>query len=164
MKWCIIFLLSTIVFAHETEEHETDEDGWEIVSEETPKETLELINLSYLKNVKPIFQEKCLSCHGTDNPLPWYSKIPGIKQFILHNIKEAKEHMDMTDDFPFSGHGSPEEDLKELAEVVEEDAMPPLMYKMMHWKASLNKNDKKAINEWVEDSLKLINPKKEEKK
>lgn len=164
MKWFIIFLLSTITFAQETEKHETDEGGWEVVSEKTPKETLESINLSYLKNVKPIFQKKCLSCHGIGNPPPWYSKIPGIKQLILNNIKEAKEHMDMTDDFPFSGHGTPEDDLEELAEIVEENTMPPFMYKMMHWRASLNENDKKAINEWVEDSLKLINPKKEKKK
>ena len=70
----------------------------------------------------------------------------------------------MTDDFPFSGHGSPEDDLKELSRIVKKGAMPPFRYKVMHWGASLSKDDKRAVNEWVEDSLKLIHSKKEEKK
>ena len=185
MKWVLIFFLPTIILAHKDEKyetdkdgykpepvkvkhkdekHETDEDGWEVVSKKIPKETMELINSSYLKNVKPIFQKKCLNCHGTGNPLPWYSTIPGPKQLILYDIKEAKEHMDMTNDFPFSGHGTPSDDLKALAETVKEGSMPPFRYKIMHWRSSLNESDKKTINEWVEGSLKLINSKKEERK
>lgn len=160
----LALLFPLIVFAHEGEKHEVDDDGWETISKKVPKETLESINALYLKNVKPIFQKKCLDCHGSGNPLPWYSNIPGPKQLILRDIKEAKRHMDMSNDFPFSGHGTPEDDLKALAKTVKEGSMPPFRYKIMHWSSSLSEDNKKAINEWVEDSLKLINPKEEEKK
>ena len=143
MKWVLIFFLPTIILAQKDEKYEIDKDGWEVISKKIPMKKMELINLSYLKNVKPIFQKKCLDCHGVGNPLPWYAKIPGPKQLIINDIKEAKQYMDMTNDFPFSGHGTPEDDLKALAETVKEGSMPLFRYKIMHWRSSLNENDKK---------------------
>ena len=76
--------------------------------------------------MKPIFQKKCLACHGTGNTLPWYASIPGPKQLIQNDIKEAKKHMDMSQDFPFLGHGTPKDDLKALKKTIKKETMPPV--------------------------------------
>lgn len=162
MTRVLLLLFPLIVFAHEGERHPVNDEEWETISEKVSENTLKEINFSYVKKVKPIFQNKCLDCHGSGNPLPWYASIPGPKHLILDDIKEAKKHMDMSSDFPFLGHGTPEDDLMALAKTVKQGSMPPLRYKIMHWSSSLNEDENKAISEWIEDSLNLINPKKEE--
>ncbi|MCB0406674.1 MAG: heme-binding domain-containing protein [Bdellovibrionales bacterium] len=131
------------------------------VNIEEPKESFEKknlksINQEYVLKVKPIFESKCFDCHGINTEKPWYYVFPGIKQMINHDISEAKEHMDMVNDFPFGGHGSPREDLEALKETVENESMPPLQYKIMHWNSLLTKEEKKIISEWIGEGLKKL--------
>ena len=72
--------------------------------------------------------------------------------------------MDMSNDFPFAGHGNPKDDLKALKRTVKEGNMPPFQYKLLHWSSSLNEDEKKLINKWIKDSLESINKPNEEKK
>ena len=74
-----------------------------------------------------------------------------------HDIEEAKEHMDMTKGFPFAGHGIPKEDLEALKETVKEDSMPPWQYKLMHWDSSLTNEEKKIVNQWINESIAKLN-------
>ncbi len=154
MKSIFIILLSifsTIVFSHKGEKHKKERTTKEVSVEE-----IKAINSEYVKKIKPTFKRKCFDCHGTVNKLPWYSKIPGPKQIINHDIEEAKKHMDMSEDFPFKGHGTQKEDLESLRNTVDKNTMPPLRYKIMHWKSSLTKKEKKLIENWVEESLLLL--------
>lgn len=121
------------------------------------KEQLSAINSTYLTTVKPIFKQKCLDCHGSGNKMPWYFSIPGPRQLMNRDIQEAKEHLDMSNDFPFMGHGSsPKEDLEEIKKVIEEDSMPPWQYKMIHWNSSLTEGEKKSVLGWVVKSTKIL--------
>jgi hypothetical protein len=163
-----IFFLSlnfSYLNAHSGENHENskpaidkverDEDGFEIVSAAPSKKILDQINELYKRNVKKIFSNKCLSCHGVNNSPPWYYHIPGAKQLMDSDMTEAKKHMDMTFDFPFKGHGSPIDDLNSLQKTVREGSMPPLKYRFMHWDSELTAKDIKDINNWINKS-KLI--------
>ena len=96
--------------------------------------------------------------------MPWYAGIPGPKQLIQNDIKEAKEHMDMSNDFPFEGHGTPKDDLEALNKTVKENTMPPIQYKILHWSSSLTEDEKRTVNKWVADSLKLLTKSNEEEK
>ena len=119
---------------------------------------LEAINQAYQKDVKPIFAAKCLMCHGTVNKMPLYSKVPPISFLVNHDIEEAQEHADMTFDFPFSGKHikAPQEGLEDLIEVVQENDMPPFIYKTMHWKSGLSPEESKIILEWARAGLKTL--------
>jgi len=157
----LTFTCSLQVFSHSGEDHEVklDADGFEIVSFEPSAEQLGQINELYLKDVKPIFSKKCLSCHGVNNSLPWYYVLPGVKQLINSDMDEAKEHMDMSDDFPFAGHGTAEDDLKALRKTVRDDDMPPIQYLLLHWDSDLELSDKKIINGWIDKSLNILKSK-----
>lgn len=158
MTKIIILFFPLLIFSYGDED-----DGWETVSDKVPEKTLTKINFQYLERIKPIFERKCLDCHGIGNTLPWYSNIPGVKQLIKDDIKEAVKHMDMRGDFPFIGHGSPEDDLEALSKTIKNGSMPPLRYKLINWNSFLNKKEKETIQEWIKDSLMLINLKQEEK-
>jgi glycyl-tRNA synthetase (class II) len=126
------------------------------IKEEVKVETLSLINEAYAKEVKAIFSNKCFDCHGEINSFPWYYKIPGIKQLMDYDMKEAKKHLDMSKDFPFVSHESPLEDLKSLKEVIEENDMPPIQYVLGHWDSRLTEDEKKEVFAWIDTSLKTL--------
>jgi len=148
----LILLISYVSFSHLKEDHKKEESNMRTGENSRIKE----INRSYLKDIKPIFQNKCFDCHGTVKSLPWYSVLPGPKQLIQDDMREAKEHLDMREDFPFKGHGTPRNALIEIKEVVEDNSMPPLRYKLLHWHSGLDGDEKKRIEDWVERSLKSL--------
>lgn len=119
-------------------------------------EKLSIINSEYKKGVKQIFIKSCYDCHSQKTNYPWYYKLPVIKKIIDNDITEGIKHLDLTNDFPFAGHGTPKEDLEGIKEVVTEKTMPPTRYKVMHWGSGLNKSESLAILSWVNESLKFI--------
>jgi hypothetical protein len=172
MKYFLTFILIIIplvLFSHVTEKHKNKVQPLELVQkitkhltenkQHTIKDNLHLlrqINLSYQSGIKPIFEQKCSNCHGNQTYFPWYSIIPGVKQLIENDIAEAKKHLDMINDFPFGGHGTPFDDLKSLATTVLDDSMPPMMYKIAHEGSSLNNDEKLKILFWIDSSKKLL--------
>lgn len=124
-----------------------------------PCQTLEAINQTYLTEIKPIFEAKCLMCHGAVKKVPLYSKIPPSSWLVEYDIKEAKEELNMLWDIPFHGEygeKGQKKALEEIQEVVEEGTMPPLEYKIMHWKSELNKREREKIIFWVMNSIKKL--------
>jgi len=121
------------------------------------KTTAEAINKKYLNDVKPIFEKKCFDCHTSQTRFPWYSKIPGIKQLIQTDIKEAKEHLDMEPDFPFKSHASPLEDLDAIKKSIFKNEMPPLRYRMMHSGSGLTPEEKETVYKWVQFGKEMLN-------
>lgn len=114
------------------------------------------INELYVERIKPIFEKKCFDCHSNETTYPWYYKLPGAKQLIDSDVEEAKKHLDMSKDFPFLGHGSPQEDLDAIEKVAKENSMPPFRYSIVNWDKGLNQDDRKMIREWTGTSIKLL--------
>lgn len=117
---------------------------------------LKRINELYVKDVRPIFQQKCAPCHSAGSPLPWYSGLPVAKQIIQKDIREAREHIDMTRDFPFGGHGTPESDLDALEQSLEKGIMPPLRYRVMHPGSGVTAQELARIRSWIRESRNLL--------
>ena len=127
--------------------------------EETKKirnETLSRMNQLYKKEIKAIFQKKCFDCHSGQTKFPWYFKLPVVRQWMEKDIKEGLKHLDLSNDFPFGGHGTPIEDLEAIRKTVREKTMPPLRYMLTHRHSSLTDQEEKAILEWIATSLNLI--------
>lgn len=154
-----LFIGTLKLYAHQVRHEEKDnhEKNESKVSTPISADGLQEINQRYLKSIKPIFQAKCFDCHSTKTHYPWYHSIPGIKQLIDNDIKEGLEHVDMTNDFPFKGHGSPKEDLEAIKETVQENSMPPLSYRLMHWGSELTKKDIETIRSWLRQSEIILN-------
>ena len=151
-----VFFLCFSVGAHQ---------GHEALKSKTPgektrpstQETYESINSSYMKIVKPIFEAKCLACHSSQTVPPWYSNIPGVKSLIEYDRKEAQEHLEMSQGFPFGGHGDPLSDLQAIADSVKQNSMPPLRYKLINWFSGLSSKERDLILRWASESHSLLN-------
>ena len=143
-------------YGHGGEKHSKKEKKTRSAPGELEKTVLNKVNANYVKMIEPIFRKKCLDCHGTGNSMPWYFKVPVAKQIMEYDMKEAKEHMDMSEGFPFGGHGTPKEDLEELKNVVESEEMPPWQYRLIHWSSNLNAKEKEVVLLWINNSIELL--------
>lgn len=148
--FALLFLFSTdVVFPHEKSRH----------PETIPPVNVDqqkLINEEYLQNIKPLFQKSCFDCHSRAAHYPWYYPIPGFKQIIDNDIREALEHLDFSPDFPFRSHESPRADLEAIGEDIRENEMPPFGYRLLHRKQILSPDEKNLILQWVEKSLEML--------
>ena len=120
------------------------------------KEIYQRINASYLRKIKPIFKKSCFDCHSSQTTYPWYYKVPGIKQLIESDIKEARSHLDFSSDYPFKSHGSLKNDLKSIIKSISENTMPPKKYLWMHKDAKITQKEAEEIIRWAEKSLETL--------
>lgn len=120
---------------------------------------LDAINQAYLRDIKPIFAAKCLMCHGVVRRMPLYAKVPPSSWLVRYDIRHAQGHLDMSFDFPFVGKPTdvPQDGLEEVIEVVQENSMPPFIYKIMHWHSGLSAEESKKILDWANAGLKTLN-------
>jgi len=159
---CLSSFATKLSFAHDGKSHKKKDNHAEVKKVEVADENLsgeknKIINELYIENVRPIFVTKCFNCHGSKTNFPWYYSLPLVKNMINHDIKEAKEHIDMSDDFPFKGHGTPKEDILAIKKSAIKDSMPPFAYNIMHRNHRLNKDDQLKMIEWAEKSLEILN-------
>lgn len=120
------------------------------VKMKAPKaKTNEEINERYVKQVKPLLKRTCFDCHSGNTIYPWYHSIPGVKQIINNDIEEGRDHLDMSQDYPFFGKIKQEEQLKEILEEIKEGGMPPLPYKLLHWSSRLSQEEINVIESWI---------------
>lgn len=145
-------MISWNALPHEKRPHHEKTEVEKKASTHNEEEALKTINQNYVKNVKQIFQASCFDCHSGQTRYPWYYKIPGAKQLIDRDIREARKHIDMSDDFPFNGHGTPSEDLEALQKSIQKSTMPPFRYKITHWNSQLSQEQKRVILKWIEES------------
>lgn len=158
-------LFAPVVFAHKNHAHppasqegdaQKKEQAAPMHVEKVEDAAFKRINEGYVAKVKPIFQRKCMDCHGGKTEYPWYHKIPGIKQMIEADIAEAREHLDFSPGFPFKSHATPKEDLDAIAETTQDRSMPPFRYRLMHSSTALTDEERRAILDWVEASKKEL--------
>lgn len=155
-----IFIAATIVGHEENEEAESTSQaeieknlGEERIARQDSLFTA--INEKYLV-IKPIFKTRCFDCHSQFTEYPWYYKLPVIKGIIDDDIKEGREHLDFSNDFPFPGRGNILDILNEMKEEISEGEMPLFSYRLIHWGKTIEGAQRDSVINWVDESLEKI--------
>jgi hypothetical protein len=144
-------MMTFIAWAHEGKHHPKPNTQ--------EKTSFVQINELYLTDVKPIFEKKCFDCHGSSSSSAWYRNVPGAKQLIDSDIKESKEHLDMSSDFPFKSHATPLEDLDAIQSSIDKNEMPPFRYRIMHSDSTLTTAEKEKVSKWVQFGKEILKEK-----
>jgi len=110
------------------------------------------INKSYL-NIKPIFKDKCFDCHSSTTNYPWYHSLPVVGSFLDDHIKHAREHIDFSNDFPFKSKDDLVEILGELREEIEENEMPLMSYRVLHWGKTIEGAQQDSVFNWIDQTV-----------
>jgi len=126
-----------------------------------PELQVALDSISYVINqsmqpIEPILERSCFDCHTNRPKEPWYYGLPGIRQMIADHVEEGREHLDMSNGFPFSGRGTQLDLLHEIYEEVDEGKMPLSSYLWLHSDARIEGATADSLFDWVQESERLI--------
>ena len=113
------------------------------------------VNADY-QSVRSILVNSCFDCHSDSTSMPWYHSMPLIKGLIDGHIKEGKEHLDLSHDFPFKGQAQPAKLLAEIREEIEEGEMPLCSYRLLHWGKQIEGDDRDSLFAWIDRSLSAL--------
>ncbi len=126
---------------------------------ELPREIFQLkqdsifrvINDDYLA-VRPILASRCFDCHSRFTKYPWYYKLPVVKSVIDGHIREARQSLDLSADFPFSGKEPVRQLLEEIREEIKEAKMPPKSYRLFRWGRLIEGTTRDSLFSWINDA------------
>ncbi|MGH8014764.1 MAG: heme-binding domain-containing protein [Candidatus Zixiibacteriota bacterium] len=149
---------TTIVFSHEDKKNEVDAASTadSLSGESEPLDSIyAIINENY-QSVRHIFEYSSFDCHSSSSNYPWYHEIPGIKGMIDEDIEEARNHFDLSDNFPFISEHSQLDLLKDIKEEIENDDMPLMSYRLMHWGRMIEDSRRDSVFDWIDASIALL--------
>lgn len=81
----------------------------------------------------------CLDCHSDETTWPWYSNVAPMSWLIQKDVDEGRAALN------FSEWDLPQEEMKDLLEVVEEGEMPPTSYTLLHPDARLTEEERATL-------------------
>lgn len=81
----------------------------------------------------------CYDCHSNETVWNWYSNIAPVSWLVQRDVEEGRSKLN------FSEWGRGEQEIDEIGEVIQEGAMPPLQYTLIHPDARLSISDKETL-------------------
>ena len=101
--------------------------------------------------VSDVVLEKCMACHSRNYDLPFYAKIPGIRQIIEQDYRDGLRAMDLNAELVEADANKPvgETTLAKMEWVINNNTMPPAKFAVVHWSSRLSEEEKKLILDWV---------------
>ncbi len=98
--------------------------------------------------VRAILERSCYDCHSRQSRWPWYAYVAPVSWLVVHDVHEAREHLDFT---AWETYDAKEraENLDEVWEEVEEGNMPLWFYVPLHPEARLFDADRTLLREWT---------------
>ena len=103
----------------------------------------------------------CVLCHSKNAQLPFYAKIPLVNLPIKADISEGLKYFDITEAIEDIKAGKPANEtvLAKIEYAVKNGSMPPMAFKLVHWKSNITENEKQVILDWVASQRKILNAK-----
>ena len=156
----LIPMISTL--SHGGKKHD-DEDDKKETADTTLSDSVKIIqdsvyatiNNNY-QTVRHLFKKSCFDCHTDSTKYPWYHVLPFVGGMIDDDTKEAKEHLDMSNDFPFGGHATQIKQLEEIREEIEDGDMTILSYRLMHWGRVIEGKSQDSLFLWIDESIEML--------
>ncbi len=151
-----IVLLCAGLFADDDEGEAAENGGAESASAVLFSDsTINRINAEY-RSIEPILRKSCYDCHSAHTDYPWYHNLPIVGGMLDDHIKEGREHLDLTDGFPFGGEDDQAELLADMRKEIEAGDMPLLGYRLMHWGTLIEGARRDSVFNWIDRTLNVL--------
>lgn len=118
------------------------------------KKVLNQPQMEKFAKVSTIVVDKCMACHTRDYDLPFYAKIPGIKEIIEKDYTDGLRAMDLNLELVDVNKNKPvgESTLAKMEWVILNETMPPAKFTAVHWGSKLTSEDRETILNWVKET------------
>jgi hypothetical protein len=107
-------------------------------------------DVSTSPEVKALLRRACYDCHSNETVWPWYSEIAPISWLLAYDVEEGREHLNFSTWKSYKPKRM-RKLLKETAEEIEEQEMPPASYVILHREARLSDGENALLRSWAED-------------
>ena len=108
-------------------------------------------SMEKFQEVSDIVLDKCMACHSRNYDLPFYAKIPGIRQIIEQDYRDGLRAMDLNQELVEAAKDRPvgEVAVAKMERVVLNDPRPPAKFTVVHWGSRLSDKDRETILHWA---------------
>jgi hypothetical protein len=97
--------------------------------------------------VASILERSCVDCHSHQTRWPWYSYVAPTSWWLAGHVKEAREHMNLSEWAKYERKDA-DELLEEICEETSKGAMPLSSYLLIHRSSKLSPQDVRTLCEW----------------
>ncbi|HWQ02920.1 MAG TPA: heme-binding domain-containing protein [Candidatus Nitrosotenuis sp.] len=94
-------------------------------------------------------ERACIDCHTYRTRWPWYSQIAPVSWLVARDVREGREHMNLSD---WAAYDTPQKMalLDDICKEVKARAMPLPIYVPLHPEAKLSDAERAEICAWAE--------------
>jgi len=111
-------------------------------------EVLILTHTQVPSDVRAILVDKCADCHSNNIRAPLYSHFAPVSWLMERDIIEARKAMNLSSWSNYSADQQQTFEAKVAQETKTHD-MPPVQYRMTHWKARLTDGEVNVLTQWA---------------
>jgi hypothetical protein len=98
--------------------------------------------------IAEVMHRACHDCHSQATVWPWYGYVAPVSWLLAYDVTEAREHLDFSTWSSLPARKRAKR-LDKIAEEVEDDEMPPAIYRLMHPEARLDESTRTALAAWA---------------
>jgi Haem-binding domain len=91
----------------------------------------------------------CYDCHSSETRWPWYSHIAPMSWLIASDVKEGREHLNLSD-WPNDNPVRAAKRLENMSDKVGSGEMPLKKYTKIHTDARLTESQRKELTDWLD--------------
>lgn len=106
-------------------------------------------------SVAHVLSIACYDCHSNHSHYPWFDKVSPVSWLVWYHIKGGKRHLNFDEFYAYPVKRQVKR-LKDIAETVDENAMPISTYTWAHKDAILTPAQKKLLIDWADSLRKQI--------
>jgi len=100
--------------------------------------------------IQSMLHRACYDCHSNQTNWPWYSAIAPVSWVVSAHVHEARKKLNFSewDDYT-SDPGTLAQKLKAVANLVENQKMPPWYYQLTHPESRLGDTQREELIRWA---------------
>jgi hypothetical protein len=99
-------------------------------------------------STKTLLRRACYNCHSNETVWPWYASVAPASWLVGSDVKEGREYLNFSEWGAYPSEKQ-HKNLMKVVEEIEEGAMPPWYYSMMHSDSRLTEAERNKIKSWT---------------
>ena len=99
--------------------------------------------------VAAMLHAACYDCHSSETLWPWYSHIAPMSWLIASDVKEGREHLNLSD-WPNDNPMRAAKRLENMSDEISSGEMPLPKYTKIHADARLTQIQRKELSDWLD--------------
>jgi len=99
--------------------------------------------------VAALLRAACYDCHSNETRWPWYSHIAPFSWQISKDVNDGRENLNFSD-WPNDNPIRAAKKMEDMSEEIGYGEMPLKKYTLIHAGARLTKNERQALEDWLD--------------